>query len=133
MDDDDNNKLPRISTLQIDLVAYEKQRDLFLNALAEFKAGDATRGIVACGYLQSMYFIMPATRHTIQDRPAAAKFVDDIDKLRRDIVVYQRRGHNLPKGSNFLECADYEEKLGNPMDELVRRFHEIMHSTGFTN
>lgn len=130
---DEDDKLPRISTLQIDLVAYEKQRDFFLNTLAKFKAGEVSEGIKACGFLQSMYFILPATRHTIQDRTAATKFVDDIDKLRREIVIYQRRANNLPKGSSFLECDDYEETLGNPMDELVRRFHEIMHSTGFTN
>ena len=130
MEDDENR--PRISTLQIDLTAYDKQRDLFLQHLAFFKAGSPEYGVTACGFLQAMYHILPATRHTMLDRQAATKFVDDIDKLRRECVIY-KRVRKLENGMSFLECADYEARLGNPMDELVRRFHEIMHQTGFTN
>jgi len=131
----ESSNQPRINTHGIDLEAYQKQRDLFLESLALFKAGQVDAGVAACGYLQSMYFIMPGTRHAIQDRKAAKEFIDGIDKLRHDIVIYKRmRDDSFERGEvmSYLKFSDYEEKVGNPMDELVLKFHEIMHSTGFT-
>jgi hypothetical protein len=129
MSEDD---LPKISTLQIDLEEYKDQRKFFLQALSLFKQGDINQGTTACGYLASMYYILPATRHVKLNQDDSIEFIDSIDKLSNDIVIFGT-GVKPPPNGCWLYYPEYKLNLGNQMDRIVLNFHRIMHDVGFTN
>lgn len=116
-----------VSTMDADLQAYQAQRNLFLDAQAKFKAGDIGQGILCCGYLHSMFGILPIKKYP---RDKSKAFIDKIDILRRDITIYTKT-KRIPKTGNYLEYSDYEERLGNKLDELFLDFVEIMNTTEF--
>ena len=117
-----------ISTMDADLQAYQGQRNLFLDAQAKFKAGEIGQGVLCCGYLHSMFGILPVKKYP---REKSKDFINKIDALRRDITIYSKT-KIIPKSGSYLEYSDYEERLGNKLDELFLDFVEIMNETEFS-
>lgn len=122
---------PRLNTLDADLQAYQEQRGLFLQAQAFFKAGNIDSGILCCGYLQSMFFILPAVRYTQISKEDSIAFINKIDGLRSAITKY-KQSKDVPKSGNYLEYNDYETKLGNVLDSITIEFLDIMFKTGLS-
>jgi len=121
--------MPReISTVDADLQAYQEQRGLFFQAQAAFKAGNIDMGILCCGYLHAMFGIQVAPKYVMQNKEGTKKFIDRIDKLRQEITIY-RKCKEIPKSGNYLEYADYDDKLGNQLDDVFIEFLEIKNKT----
>lgn len=120
-----------VTTINADLEAYQEQRRLFFQAQAQFKAGNIDMGVLCCGYLHAMFGLLPAARYVKSKKNEARAFIDKIDSLRRDITKY-KKCKDIPKSGNYLEYGDYEEKIGNKLDDVFLDFLEIMNETGFT-
>lgn len=121
---------PQIKTTSQDVEAYQVRRDRFLDQQILFKTGFAESGILALNYLQQMFYILPAGRYIKQDEKKAQAFVDRIDSMRIEVMLYIKR-KEIKADKNYLEFNDYQH-LDNRFDSVVLEFYKILFEVGFT-
>lgn len=121
-------KPPRLSTMAIDLEAFNEQRKQFWENYHAFRKGNFNSGQGASDRLISMYNILPACRHFIIDEPAALEFLARINAFSTDL-----RNYNKVKTPSTPES--YEENMQKfyaELDAIIRDFHKIMYRCGYS-
>jgi len=132
MDEDkpqEERKLPRLSTISVDLQAYSDQRKLFLEAYISFRQGYFDSGDKTLNYLISMYYILPATRHISINEKEASEFIASIEAMRAELRHYFETNSSR---QNFSSRTVITPEIYAKVDKIVRNFHKIMFECGYS-
>jgi hypothetical protein len=122
--------LNKASTAGAMIDCFKDEMVRFGDATIRFKSGILEFGVLGLGHVQNMYYYLPAARH-ITDYPEESElFINDIDSLRREMVIYSKR-KKPTDGNTYLMFSDYDE-IDNRYDAVVRAFFMILYKTGFS-
>ena len=122
------------NTAPTDIAAFDKRRDVFLDAQLQFKTGRIEYGVIAINTMMQMYYILPAARHIINIEKAEGvashdEFGEMVDAFRKDILKYARS--KAQPQTTYLEYNDFIP-LDNKLDAIVKEFYKILSATGFS-
>jgi hypothetical protein len=114
-----------LTTMEIDLAAYSRERDLFLNDYFAFQQGHFNAGSMALTHLLAMYYILPMMRHMKLSEEDSNKFLDDVSKLQTELREYLEKKRISEQGKII------DNDLLLKMGIVVRNFYKILSGTGY--
>ena len=122
----EERRKPFMTTQETDIAAFSAERSLFLADYTAFRAGKYLSGELALNHLIAMFYTLPATRYFNQNPTDATAFLSSIDELQNELNEYPSKNRINVDGRLIIP------EMIKKMDLVVRKFHEILYTTGYS-